>query len=188
MTFSITNVSTATVTLNGFTLTGGYYADYTAEGGEPFCRGSLAAKATCSVVVIFSPSVAGAESTTFQLYDSTVAGRAVAAGRTKIWVRITSRGAGTTVGSASLYSGFLEGLLVLGMAAAEMEGAAAACTAAMRFLPRPGTSRSIGAWNVVLADTTGVTSLRYSAVSDLLKIYLKACIGTISATSPALSA
>lgn len=57
------------------------------------------------------------------------------------------------VNPAQLYSGFSEGLLALGMAAAEMEGAANACTAAMRFLPRPGTSRSIGAWNAVLGLT-----------------------------------
>ena len=57
------------------------------------------------------------------------------------------------VNPAQLYSGFSEGLLALGMAAAEMEGATNACTAAMRFLPRPGTSRSIGAWNAVLTLT-----------------------------------
>lgn len=41
----------------------------------------------------------------------------------------------------------------MGTAAAEMEGAANACTAVMRFLPRPGTSRSIGGWNAVLSLT-----------------------------------
>ena len=57
------------------------------------------------------------------------------------------------VGPATLYNGFPEGLLALGMAAAEMQGAANECTAAMRFLPRPGTSRSFGAWNAVLSLT-----------------------------------
>jgi len=51
------------------------------------------------------------------------------------------------------YSGFPEGLLALDMAAAELESAQNACTAVMRFLPRPGTSRSIGAWNAVLTLT-----------------------------------
>jgi hypothetical protein len=56
-------------------------------------------------------------------------------------------------GSAALYSGFPEGLLAMGMTAAGTEGAANACGAAMQFLPRPGTSRSIGAWNAVLSLT-----------------------------------
>jgi len=56
-------------------------------------------------------------------------------------------------GSAALYSGFPEGLLAMGMTAAGTEGAANACGAAMRLLPRPGTSRSIGAWNAVLSLT-----------------------------------
>lgn len=47
-------------------------------------------------------------------------------------------------------SGSPEALRALGMTIAGMEGAADACTAAMRFLPRPGTSRSIGAWSAVL--------------------------------------
>jgi serine/threonine protein kinase/tetratricopeptide (TPR) repeat protein len=56
-------------------------------------------------------------------------------------------------GPAELCRGFPEGLLALGMTAAEMPGAANACTAAMRFLPRQGTSRGIGAWNAVLSLT-----------------------------------
>jgi hypothetical protein len=39
------------------------------------------------------------------------------------------------------------------MSAAEREGAANACTAATRFLPRPGTSRGTGAWHAVLGLT-----------------------------------
>jgi hypothetical protein len=34
-----------------------------------------------------------------------------------------------------------------------MEGATNACNAAMQFLPRPGTSRGIGAWHAVLSLT-----------------------------------
>jgi hypothetical protein len=49
------------------------------------------------------------------------------------------------------YSGTAEGLLALGMTAAE--GVANACTTAMRFLPRPGTSRGYGAWHAVLSLT-----------------------------------
>ena len=56
-------------------------------------------------------------------------------------------------GPAVLCSGFPEGLLALGMTAAQMQGAANACTAVMRFLPRPGTSRGTGAWNAVLSVT-----------------------------------
>ena len=39
------------------------------------------------------------------------------------------------------------------MTAVERDGAANACTAAMRFLPRPGTSRGTGAWHAVLGLT-----------------------------------
>ncbi len=56
-------------------------------------------------------------------------------------------------GHATHFSGFPEGLLALGMTAAQMEGAANACNAAMRFLPRPGTSRGSGAWHAVLSST-----------------------------------
>jgi ATP/maltotriose-dependent transcriptional regulator MalT len=55
--------------------------------------------------------------------------------------------------SAPLYSGFPEGLLAWGKTAAEMDGAADARTGAMRFLPRVGTSRSVGTWNAVLSLT-----------------------------------
>ena len=56
-------------------------------------------------------------------------------------------------GPATHFSGFPQGLLALGMSAAEKDGAANACTAAMRFLPRPGTSRGTGAWHAVLGLT-----------------------------------
>jgi tetratricopeptide (TPR) repeat protein len=55
--------------------------------------------------------------------------------------------------AAALCNGFPEGLLALAMTAAQMQGAANSCTAAMRFLPRRGTSRGIGAWNAVLSVT-----------------------------------
>lgn len=56
-------------------------------------------------------------------------------------------------GPTTHFSGFPQGLLALGMSAAEREGAANACTAATRFLPRPGTSRGTGAWHAVLGLT-----------------------------------
>src|SRR5262249_45263460 len=49
------------------------------------------------------------------------------------------------------YRGFPDGLLAMGMTAVDMEGAAAAVTAAMRFLPRPGVGRGLGAWYAVLS-------------------------------------
>jgi tetratricopeptide (TPR) repeat protein len=70
--------------------------------------------------------------------------------QTREALSVLTRAAAAT---APIYSGFPEGLLALGTAAAEMEGAANACAAAMRFLPRPGTSRSLGAWNAVLSLT-----------------------------------
>ena len=56
-------------------------------------------------------------------------------------------------GPTTHFSGLPQGLLALGMSAAEREGAANACTAATRFLPRPGTSRGTGAWHAVLGLT-----------------------------------
>ncbi len=58
-----------------------------------------------------------------------------------------------SLGCAPLYSGLPEGLLALGMTANGMGDAANACNVATRFLPRPGTSRSLGAWNAVLSLT-----------------------------------
>jgi serine/threonine protein kinase/tetratricopeptide (TPR) repeat protein len=56
-------------------------------------------------------------------------------------------------GPATHFSGLPQGLLALGMTAAERHGAPNACTAAMRFLPRPGTTRGTGAWHAVLGLT-----------------------------------
>src|SRR5262249_55880778 len=56
-------------------------------------------------------------------------------------------------GPTTHFSGLPEGLLALGMTAAERDGAGNACTAAMRFLPRPGTSRGTGVWHAVLGLT-----------------------------------
>ena len=47
-------------------------------------------------------------------------------------------------GPTTHFSRLPPGLLALGMTVAEKEGAANAYTAAMRFLPRPGTSREPG--------------------------------------------
>lgn len=56
-------------------------------------------------------------------------------------------------GPTTHFTGFPEGLLALGMTAAEMEGAANACTDAKRHLPRRGVSRGAGAWHAVLGLT-----------------------------------
>ncbi len=50
-------------------------------------------------------------------------------------------------------SGGADAMLAWGMTATGMDGAADACTAAVRFLPRPGTSRGYGAWLAVLSLT-----------------------------------
>lgn len=59
--------------------------------------------------------------------------------------------------AAPLYSGFAEGMLAWGMTAAGQEGLADACTGAMRFLPRAGTSRGVGAWNAALSLTEALS-------------------------------
>lgn len=53
-------------------------------------------------------------------------------------------------GPITHFSGFPEGLLALGMTAAEREDAPDARAAAMRFLPRPRVSRGSGAWHAVV--------------------------------------
>jgi hypothetical protein len=58
-----------------------------------------------------------------------------------------------TTAPTTFFRGFPEGLLALSLSAAAMEGAADACTVAMQFLPRPGTSRGFGAWHAVLSLT-----------------------------------
>lgn len=58
-----------------------------------------------------------------------------------------------TCGPITHFSGFPEGLLALGMTAAERDGAPNARTAAMRFLPRPRAGRGSGAWHAVLGLT-----------------------------------
>jgi serine/threonine protein kinase/tetratricopeptide (TPR) repeat protein len=52
---------------------------------------------------------------------------------------------------ARYYRGFPDGVLALGMAANDAEGAEAAVTVARQFLPRPGVSRGLGAWYAVLS-------------------------------------
>jgi tetratricopeptide (TPR) repeat protein len=57
------------------------------------------------------------------------------------------------VGPTTHFGGFPEGLVAFGMSGAEMKRSANACAAAIRFLPRPGTSRGFGAWHAVLSMT-----------------------------------
>jgi len=56
-------------------------------------------------------------------------------------------------GPPSFYSGSAEGMLALARTAAGVEGVDDACNAAMRFLPRPGNSRGLGAWHAILSLT-----------------------------------
>ena len=56
-------------------------------------------------------------------------------------------------GPTTPFSGFPEGLLAFGLTAAGMVEASNARNAGMRWLPRPGTSRSTGAWQAAIAMT-----------------------------------
>jgi hypothetical protein len=67
---SITNVGTSTVTFTAATVTGPNGADWSTDNGDPPCKGSLAPGALCSFTVYFTPSVAGLESATYLVYDS----------------------------------------------------------------------------------------------------------------------
>ena len=81
-------------------------------------------------------------------------------------LRLTKAAGGPT----TLYSGLPEGLLCLLMSANEMQGAANACTAAMRFLPRPGTSRGFGAWHAVLSLTEALCLTRRREEAGRLQV------------------
>jgi hypothetical protein len=62
-------------------------------------------------------------------------------------------------GPTTHFSGFPQSLLALGLTAAEKDGARNALNGAMRFLPRPGTSRGTGAWHAVIGLTEAALSL-----------------------------
>jgi serine/threonine protein kinase/tetratricopeptide (TPR) repeat protein len=118
-------------------LAGVYVAKGNLEGAERTARGALVSMESCHFAWPF-------------VVEMILGGILLYRDQTGEAVSVLTRAAAAT---APIYSGFPEGLLALSMAAADMEGAANACTAAMRFLPRPGTSRSIGAWNAVLSLT-----------------------------------
>jgi hypothetical protein len=82
--------------------------------------------------------------------ETSLAGILLYRDKTEEAVRLLTK---ATAGPTTFFRGFPEGLLALSMTAARIEGAADACTAAMRFLPRPGTSRGFGAWHAVVSLT-----------------------------------
>jgi hypothetical protein len=67
-TFTVSNVSSAAVSLTGFTLTGAQAADYTINSNT--CGASLAAGGHCSIVVKFAPSVTGKRSATLNVANN----------------------------------------------------------------------------------------------------------------------
>jgi sugar lactone lactonase YvrE len=70
-TVTITNVSGSPITFTAWTTTGPNAADFNATAvGNPPCRGSLAAGAICTFTIYFTPSVAAAESASFNIYDN----------------------------------------------------------------------------------------------------------------------
>jgi serine/threonine protein kinase/tetratricopeptide (TPR) repeat protein len=71
-------------------------------------------------------------------------------GQTEEAVGLLTKAAAT---STPVFRGLAEGLRAWSLTAAGMDGAQDARTGVMRFLPCPGTSRSVGAWNAVLGLT-----------------------------------
>jgi predicted outer membrane repeat protein len=67
---SITNVGSSTITFTAATISGPNSADWSTNNGDPPCGGSLAPGALCTFTVYFTPSIAGSESATYYVYDS----------------------------------------------------------------------------------------------------------------------
>ena len=68
---TLTNVGTTTISLTAGIISGTKSADFTNNGGEPPCSGSLAAGATCTINFYFKPSIVGNETATYKVYDNT---------------------------------------------------------------------------------------------------------------------
>jgi sugar lactone lactonase YvrE len=69
-TVTITNVSGSTVRLTAWNITGTNNTDFYNFLADPPCGGSLVAGAVCTFTMYFRPSLVGAESATFNLYDN----------------------------------------------------------------------------------------------------------------------
>jgi hypothetical protein len=69
-TVTITNVSGSPIKFTAWSITGANSADFATSAGDPPCSGSLAAGAICTLTMYFTPSVASAESASFNIYDN----------------------------------------------------------------------------------------------------------------------
>jgi hypothetical protein len=69
-TVTITNVSGSTVRFTAWTITGANKADFYTNAGDPPCSGAILAGGTCTLTMYFKPSVAKAESASFNVYDN----------------------------------------------------------------------------------------------------------------------
>jgi hypothetical protein len=69
-TVTITNVGTSIITFTAATITGPNSADFSTNNGDPPCHGSLAPAAACTFTAYFKPSIMGAESAAYLVYDN----------------------------------------------------------------------------------------------------------------------
>lgn len=67
---TITNVGPAYIYFTGWIITGTNARDFTSNASDPPCSGALAPGAACTFTMYFTPSVLGAESASFLVYDN----------------------------------------------------------------------------------------------------------------------
>jgi hypothetical protein len=67
---TITNASGAPITFTAAVIAGPNSADFSTNNTDPPCHGSLAAGAACTFTMYFKPSIVGAESATYVVYDN----------------------------------------------------------------------------------------------------------------------
>ncbi len=69
-TVTITNVGTTPLIFTAATITGANSKDFSTSGSDPPCSGSLAPAGVCTFTMYFTPSISGAESATYQVFDN----------------------------------------------------------------------------------------------------------------------
>ncbi|HVN06139.1 MAG TPA: choice-of-anchor D domain-containing protein [Bryobacteraceae bacterium] len=69
-TVTLTNVSGAPIKFTAWTITGTNAADFSTSLSDPPCGGTLVSGGVCTFTAYFTPSIAGAESATLNVYDN----------------------------------------------------------------------------------------------------------------------
>ena len=67
---TLTNVGTSAIAFTAAAIIGPNAADWSTNASDPPCSGALAPGAFCTFTVYFTPSIVGAESATYVVYDN----------------------------------------------------------------------------------------------------------------------